>query len=126
MAKFTISTTAYEASPIFDLHTSGQNIAAVEISTSRGLHGDKQVFVFETKLDHDLTMTIKKVRGDIEIDLPQGWDLDTGTVDYNDFGIRLPTVVCKRDGKSLLLGYVATPSVTIHFFKEHEVMGCVQ
>ena len=123
MPTFTISVTNYQGSPVFDLHTSGHNISAVEIYPTRGVFGEKMVYVFETKDDAELQLTIKKLRGDVDIDLPQGWDIDTDTIAVNDFNTRLPRVCVAQEENAILLGYVATNSLKVHFFAQHQSLA---
>ena len=123
MAKFTVKVNAYQGSPIFDLHASGHNIAAVQIAEERGLYGTKQVYTFETKNDAELEITIKKLKGDVDIELPTGWGIDTDVEELNDSGLRLPNVTVNRDNVCTFLGYIAKPSLQINFFKEHEIVS---
>lgn len=121
MSTFIIKVCKYEGSPVFDLQASGHNVSAVEIAEERGSCGTKQVYVFETKNDAELDLTIKKVRGDVEIEVPWGWGVDTDVIGYNDFRIRLPQVVLLHgDCERTLLGYIASQHMKVHFYKMHE------
>lgn len=119
MCKFVISVTNYQGCPVFDIGASGKDIYAVEIASERGLFGDRNVYTFEVKDEAELKLTIKKLRGDVDIDLPPGWDISTNVIPFNDFCSRIPKVCIHQNGNDLLLGYVATQFLTVHFFRAH-------
>ena len=126
MAQFKISVQDYQGSPVFDLHTTGENIRAVEINSVRSFGGSKVVYVFETKDDSQLSLIIRRAKGDIDIELPQGWNVETGCIDSNDQDIRFPRVRVHKLDKHELVGYVASQSLSVHFYKEQEKLGCFQ
>ena len=126
MAQFKISVQDYQGSPVFDLHASGENIRAVQISTARCFGGSKVVYALETKENAELQLTIQNARGDIDVELPPGWNVETNSVASNDQDIRFPKVKVHREGKHELVGYVASQSLSVHFYKEHEHLGCFQ
>ena len=127
MSEFAIKVCNFMGSPVFDMRTSGQDISAIETKVEHGMYGEKLVWIFETKNSNDLTFMIRNQRGDVEIELPENWDIDTNVVGYNDFNQRLPVVTVARGDKRMLLGYIATASLKVHFFREPEVMGdCMQ
>ena len=124
MSEFRISVQDFNGAPTFDIRASGEKVRAVEVNTVRGLFGSKLVYTFETDdACGDLQFTIKKARGDIDIDLPDGWDVELGCVDKNDYDIRMPKVKVHQADKHSLVGYVSGQELTVHFYREFGPMG---
>ena len=126
MAQFKISVQDFNGAPRFDIRATGENVRSVEVDTVRGMFGSKIVYTFETKDDCDLQFSIKKCFGDVDIDLPDGWDVELGCIDRNDLDIRMPRVKVHRGHKHTMAGYVTGQELTVHFYKEQERLGCFQ
>ena len=122
MAEFIISVQDYNGSPVFDLNASGENIRAVKIHTARTFSGSKIVYLFETKQDCALEFTIKAARGDVDIEIPEGWNVEVGCLPTNDQDTRLPRVKLHQLGKCNLAGYIASHELVVKFYKEHEAI----
>jgi len=120
MSKFIIKTQAYPFSPVYDVKAFGQDVSAVEFSEEAGIDGPRRVFTFEVKNGSELNLTLRKLRGDVELTLPPSWDASVDVISYVDSESRLPKVILTRGDIEVIVGYVTSPTLSIHFFKQRQ------
>lgn len=114
----------FDGCHVFDLRATGNKIACVETDIMTGIFGSKTVFIFEPHENvDDLSFTIKKVKGDVHVELPITWtayttatsmdELDAAVVGERHFA----RVTAEKDGRRFDIGFVDSPTLEITFKK---------
>lgn len=125
MAIFTITTKPFDESHEYRVDVVGRGVSA-----NTDLFNDEVDFrnrsvsfhVFHNEDDaddHRLQLSVAKLRGNMVIEIPDGWTIYTNTLNYNDFNKPLPQVVVKNSltGAQAHEGFIATDYLCIQFEK---------